>query len=199
MSAPARAPLVGVLLVGGASRRFGSPKQLAPWRGGTLGECVAAALAAAAGEVVLAGDGEVAPALAGLRRIADAAGARGPIAGLLGALGALPGRTLLAAACDQPLLDAAALAWLVGQSRPGALAVVARLAPGGIEPLPGLYAPAVRAVLAELEAAGGSLQPLAARADVVVAAPPAERRRAWSGVDRPQELAALAAAEEERG
>jgi molybdopterin-guanine dinucleotide biosynthesis protein A len=192
---PAAAALVGVLLVGGESRRFGTPKQLAPWRGRTLGEQVAAALAAVAGEVVLAGAGEVAPALVALARAADAAGVRGPIAGLLGACAARPGRALLAAACDQPLLDAAALAWLAGERRAGTVATLARL-PGarGVEPLPGVYEPEVRPLLAAFAATGGSLQPLAARADVRIVTPPPELALAWASADDSAALARLAAA-----
>jgi molybdenum cofactor guanylyltransferase len=194
-----RAPLLGVLLVGGESRRFGAPKQLTPWRGRTLGEQVAAALGAVAGEVVLAGDGEVAPALAALPRVADAAGLRGPIAGLLGALAAHPDRALLAAACDQPLLDATALAWLVGERRDGTLATLARFAgAAGLEPLPGVYEPAVRARLVALAAAGGSLQPLAACADVRVVAPPPELAAAWASADDPAALERLAAEADKR-
>jgi len=191
---PSLPPLVGALLVGGASRRFGRPKQLVLWRGATLGERVAAALAAVAGEVVLAGEGEVAPALAALFRAADAAGARGPLAGIAGALAARPGRAVLAAACDQPLLDAAALAWLAGERRPGTLATLARLAPGGIEPLPAIYEPSAAPVLAALAAAGGSLQPLAGRADVRVVTPPPALAAAWTSVDTPAALARLDAA-----
>ena len=59
-------PLVGALLVGGSSRRFGSPKALARLCGVTLAERVAAALAAVADEVVVAGAGELPPALSAL-------------------------------------------------------------------------------------------------------------------------------------
>ena len=192
----ARLPvLVGGLLLGGESRRYGSPKQLARWGEVTLAERAAAALAAVTGEVVLLGAGEVPPALAGLVRIADAPGARGPIAGLVAGLAAYPGRALLALACDQPLIGRAELAWLAERRRGGAIAVVARWAAAGIDPLPGLYEPAALPVLRELAARGGSLQPLAGRADVVAEPPPAALRRAWTSVDRPAELAALVAAQ----
>jgi molybdopterin-guanine dinucleotide biosynthesis protein A len=185
------APLLGGLLVGGESRRFGRPKALATWRGSSLAECAAAALTAVAPEVVLLGGGPSPLSLSALRRLADAPGARGPLAGILGALGAHPDRALLVAACDQPLLSVAALRWLVGLRRPGAIAVVARLGGAGIEPLPGLYEPAARPVLEALARGGGSLQPLGDREDVLAPTPPAGLAAAWTSVDTPERLAEL--------
>jgi len=187
----AAAPLVGALLVGGESARFGSPKQLAIWRGASLAEHVAAALEAVTSELVAVGGGALPPSLASIERLADAGPTRGPLAGVLGALEARPGAAILAAACDQPRLTSEALAWLVAQRRPGAIAVVARRDAGGIEPVPGLFEPTSRAVLAELSATGGSLQRLAERSDVVVAPLPEQLATAWTSVDRPSDLESL--------
>ena len=187
----ALAEIVGGLLVGGASRRFGLPKQLVEWRGCTFGERIVAALGEVVDEVVLLGGGPVAASLSKLERRLDAAGVRGPLAGILGGLAAADGRALLVAACDQPLLSAEALRWLLARRRPGAIAVLARIAADGIEPLPGIYEPAAVGALTELARAGGSLQPLGRRDDVVVAAPPLELASAWTSVDRPESLARL--------
>jgi molybdopterin-guanine dinucleotide biosynthesis protein A len=185
--------IVGGVLLGGESRRFGGPKQLARWGDTTLAERAVAALAEIAGEVALLGAGEVPPALAGLERIEDVADVRGPIAGLIAALAAHPGRALLALACDQPLVGRAELAWLLDRRRAGVIAVVARWDEAGIEPLPGLYEPAALPLLRELAARDGSIQPLARRADVVAEHPPAALRAAWKSADTPAELAVLAA------
>ena len=185
------APLRGVVLVGGESRRFGSPKQLAAFRGSSFGALVVAALDSVVGQPYAVGEGALPPALADLPRLADARDARGPIAGLLGALEATPDTALLAVACDQPLVTGEALRWLVAQRRAGAIAVLARIGAGAIEPLPGIYEPEALAVLAVLAAAGGSLQPLGARDDVVVATPPRELVGAWTSVDTEAKRAEL--------
>jgi molybdopterin-guanine dinucleotide biosynthesis protein A len=177
------APLRGAVLVGGESRRFGAPKQLARFAGSTFGARVAEALARLAGPPLVVGAGALPPELESLPRVLDRVGLRGPIAGILGALTAFPEGALLAAACDQPLISAEALDWLVSRRRAGTIAVVARFEAGGIEPLPAIYEPSARRVLEDLAAAGGSLQPLGRRADVVVVAPPTEFLAAWTSID----------------
>jgi molybdenum cofactor cytidylyltransferase len=119
----------GVLLAAGRSRRFGRDKRLLPFRGSTLVETVAAALAAATSPrlVVLGpGDEEIAAALAplGFRALVNPA----PEAGLGRSL-ALAARELAAggatidglvvALADQPLADAALFAALVAAGRAG--------------------------------------------------------------------------------
>lgn len=185
---PALAPLVGGLLVGGASLRFGRDKALAQLEGRPLAERVAAALAAVTQEVVLLGAGPVPASLDGLARIADDPRARGPLAGLLGGLAARPGRAWLVAACDQPWLDAAALAWLVGERSPRAIAVLPRRGAHGVEPFPAVYEPEAAPVLALLAGGGSSFQPLAARADVATPRVPPGLERAFADVDFERDL-----------
>ncbi len=184
------APLLGGLLVGGASRRFGRPKALEPLQDRAFAEHVAAALAPLVEQLTLLGDGPVPAALERLPRLADAqvAGAQigGPMGGLLAALEHRPDAAWLVAACDQPFFTTAAGAWLLGARRPGTLATLARLEGGRIEPFPGLYEPASAAVLRRLATdSGGSFQPLAGREDVRVVAVPAEHRSAFADLDRP--------------
>ncbi len=185
--------LAGAVLVGGESRRFGRPKQLASWRGRSLVEHVVDALAAVVDEVVLVGEGELPAALAGLRRCADAPRLRGPLAGILGVLRAEPARAWLVAACDQPLLTPEALRWLIAKRHRGAIAVVARRGGDRIEPLPGLFEPDSIPALVELARSGASLQPLGLRSDVVAANVPAELAAAWTSVDSEALLAAIEA------
>ncbi|GMU64895.1 MAG: hypothetical protein AMXMBFR36_11690 [Acidobacteriota bacterium] len=185
---PALAPLVGGLLVGGASRRFGRDKALALLEGRPLAERVAAALAAVSREVVLLGAGPVPASLDAMARIADDPRGRGPLAGLLGAFAARPDSAWLVAACDQPWLDESALAWLLGERTPGAIAVLPRRGGPGVEPFPAVYEPGAAPVLALLAEGGGSLQPLAARDDVATPRVPGELERAFADVDFERDL-----------
>lgn len=184
-------PLFGGLLVGGASRRMGRPKQLLRYRGRTLAEIAAAALAPHVGELLLLGSGEVVPALAHLRRLPDPPGVSGPLAGLLAAHRWAPEAAWLVAACDLPLVGPEAVAWLKGARQPGCWAVVP-VHGGGVEPLLACYEPQA-AVRFEAEAAAGRLAPraIARHPKVATPTPPAELAAAWTNVNTPDVLAAL--------
>ena len=121
-------------------------------------------------------------------RIADDPRARGPLAGLLGGFAARPGRAWLVVACDQPWLDAAALAWLIGERSPRAIAVLPRRGDCGVEPFPAVYEPEAAPALAQLAGCGSSFQPLAARADVATPRVPPELERAFADADYERDL-----------
>ncbi len=208
-------PLVGGILVGGASRRMGSAKALLEWHGETFVERITAALTAVVPEVALLGSSpELPPTLAGLRVIDDLPGAFGPLAGVLAAFAARPGAAWLIVTCDQPLLQTATLEWLIARRRVDRIAVLPRLVPGRIEPFPGIYEPGCRAALAAIAAGaagvagaasvekaagaagaargrGGSLQPLAGLAEVDIAPVPRALRGTLRGVNTAAEWAAL--------
>lgn len=184
-------PLYGGLLVGGASRRMGRPKQLLTHGRRSLAEISAAALAPHVGEVLLLGSGEVAPPLASLRRLLDPPGVVGPLAGLLAAHRWAPDAAWLVAACDLPRVGPEAVAWLMGARRPGRWAVV----PGhgvGVEPLLAVYEPQALEWL-EGEAAAGRLAPraIADHPKVSIPTPPDALAGAWTNVNTPEALAAL--------
>ena len=139
--------IVGVVLAGGASTRFGRDKALAVVDGVPLAERAHRALDTVCDEVVIADAGRrVLPAI---ESVADGPG-RGPVAGILGAAARRPGRTLLVLACDLPHAPPALLAriarcrgdWVVPRHD------------GGLEPLCALYRPAALEALAELVRAG---------------------------------------------
>jgi len=197
---PMLPPLVGGILIGGASRRMGRPKALLEWEGVTFLERIAAALQAVVPEIVLLGaTRELPSAVAHLPVVADRPGPRvtvgsqGPLLGLLAAFDFRPGAAWLILTCDQPRLTAATLRWLIAERRPGRIAVLPRRTAACIEPFPGLYEPECRSALEALAAPErrGSLQPLAGTTGVHVVPVPGRLAGELDGVNTAEELAEL--------
>ncbi len=132
------APPVGVVLAGGASRRMGWDKALSG-----LPALAAERLAAVCAEVAVADRGR--GLLPGFPSLQDAPGG-GPVAAILGAAAAYPGRPLLVLACDLPRVPVELLAELA--SSDACDWAVPRWG-RGLEPLCALYSPAAVALLAE--------------------------------------------------
>ena len=133
-----RLAATGVLLVGGASARFGSPKALALFRGETLAERGHRLLAEVCDEVVAVGK---AGELGGLPFpvVDDGTAERAPIHGLIAGLRRATHDVVVALPVDMPLVTADAIRAL---GRAGAV-------PGARVPLPGAYP---RRLLGPLEA-----------------------------------------------
>jgi molybdopterin-guanine dinucleotide biosynthesis protein A len=132
-----RLTVTGVLLVGGASERFGSPKALASFRGETLAERALRTLGAACEEVIAIGKAEDELALP-FPVLDDAADERAPIFGVVAGLRAAAHDTCIVLPVDCPLVTTGVL-----RSLASSIAVP----PTG--PLPGAY---TKAMLTELEA-----------------------------------------------
>jgi molybdopterin-guanine dinucleotide biosynthesis protein A len=133
--------LTGVLLVGGASTRFGSPKALAQFDGETLAEHAWRLLGEACDERIAVGkleDGLVLP----FDLLDDGTAVRAPIAGVVAGLRAARHDLAVVIPVDLPMLTAAALHELAAACRDVAMP------PSG--PLPGAYR---RTALPELERA----------------------------------------------
>lgn len=98
-------PLVGAVLCGGRSSRFGSDKALAPFRSSTVGAHVIGALRGAGVDPVVAVGGRAGDQL-GLPTVPDRRPGDGPLGGLATAL--LWARTgwVVIVPCDVPLLTA---------------------------------------------------------------------------------------------
>jgi aminoglycoside 6-adenylyltransferase len=138
-----RVAATGVLLVGGASERFGSPKALASFRGGTLGVRAWRLLNDVCEEVIAVGKVDDALDLP-FAVLDDGAEDRAPVFGVIAGLRAARYESCLVCPVDTPLVTPALLREL--------------LAAGAVPqtgPLPGVYA---KSILPELEARAGSGQ-----------------------------------------
>lgn len=182
-------PLLGGVLIGGASRRMGRPKQLLEIASRSFAERVVDVLAPRVREVVLLGAGEVPASLSSLARLLDAPGVAGPLAGILAAVESRTEDAWLVVACDQPWLDGALLDWLIAQRTPGRDGVLPRADEGRVHPFPGVYEPALGPRLRALAVAGGSsLQPLGRDPKVFTPSVPEPLRASLRDVDRSEEL-----------
>ena len=186
----AATPLIGGILVGGASRRMGRPKQLLEVEGVPMAERVASILEPEVGEIALLGAGDVPQSMARRRRLVDVDGIHGPLAGILAAVRWAPRAAWIIAACDLPKIDAAALRWLFGQRRPGRWAVIPRLE-AGVEPLFAMYEPQAGELLEDLAAAGEAApRRLAENAKVAVPEVPAALEHCWFNANTPHDVGA---------
>lgn len=181
--------LLGGILVGGGSRRMGRPKQLVEIGNQTMFERVADALAPHVAAIVALGAGELPAGWDPARRLADAPGVRGPVAGILSALQWAPQATWVVAACDLPDVTPAAIAWLLTQRRPNRAAVLPCLDTRGPEPLLALYEPAALPLIEQAASSGAGPASLAGHAAVAVVPVPAPLRQAWWDADTPTDLA----------
>jgi molybdopterin-guanine dinucleotide biosynthesis protein A len=184
-------PLAGGVLVGGASRRMGTPKQLLMFRGRSLAARAAGALLAHVSPVVILGAGALPDDMPSLPTLPDAPGMTGPAAGLVAALRWRPGSAWVFAPCDLPGIDERAVAWLIAQRRPGALAVLPRSDGIRVEPLFALYEPEGLELLAGLAAAGKPPRELAHHPRVACPVVPPELRASWTNLNTPEDAAAL--------
>jgi len=172
--------LTGVLLVGGASRRFGAPKALARLDGETLAERAWRLLGEVCDERLAlgkAGDGLTLP----FPLLDDGADVRAPIAGLVAGLRAAAHEASVVVPVDCPLLepgDLRALAEAGGD---------AAVPPTG--PLPGAYRRSALPVLERNLAAGRlALRDALAELDVRVVDVPPER---LANVNTPADLVSI--------
>lgn len=187
-------PVWACVLIGGKSSRMGRPKHLLRTDGGgTWLEMTVARLHALADGVVLAGAGEIPPALSHLARLPDAPGVAGPLAGILAAMRWQPGVSWLVVACDLPSLTEEAVRWLLAARRPGRWAIIPRRSRDShVEPLLACYDRRCRVWFEELRLSGSLRIGMAARRPQVHSPViPAAYLRAWDNINTPQELELL--------
>lgn len=182
-------PVIAGVLVGGGSSRMGSPKQMLEHEGRRLIDRVVDAVHGRLGDPVLLGSGVVPEALSASRRLPDAPGIPGPMAGLIAALRWAPSSAWLVTACDQPLISPRAIDWLLGQRRPGCWAIMPRLADGPVEPFLAIYEPQALELFERLVRTGRSGPwRLAEEATVISPAPPEGLAASWRNVNTPEEF-----------
>jgi molybdopterin-guanine dinucleotide biosynthesis protein A len=183
--------VLGLVLVGGQSRRMGRPKQTAAYKGSTLAEAVVRSLRPHVEQVVLAGSGPVPAAIEDLVRISDAPELRGPMAGVLAALRWSPESAWLVAACDMPWISSEAVAWLLRQRHTEHWAILPRSSPGQIEALFAFYEPqALRLVESRAAAGRWGLRHLVNDERVLCPTIPEKLAGAWRSVNTLEELRA---------
>jgi molybdopterin-guanine dinucleotide biosynthesis protein A len=153
---PGLAPLRGLVLAGGASRRMGTDKAALEYHGRTQLERACEQLARHCGQVFVSmrrGQADDA-ARRGRPAIFDIHDGIGPIAGIAAAQAALPDSAWLVVACDLPFLTDASLEGLV-EHRDGRAVVAYRSTHDGLpEPLCAIYEPATRDDILAAIAAG---------------------------------------------
>lgn len=188
---------VGIVLAGGASRRFGCDKATLRIEDGgaeTLAGRAFRRLAEICAEVAVADAGRA--VVPGAQSLPDGPG-RGPAAGLLGAARAFPARSLLVLACDLPAVPAALLARLSEVAADGGYDLALPRWREGAEPLAAFYGGKALAALGRRVAAGNyALFDLAEESELSVAelsepdlqlfGPPEE---IFANVNTPEDLA----------
>lgn len=150
----ARAPLYGLVLVGGESRRMGKPKWALSYHEEPQALRTAKLLATVCEQVFLSvRPGQDVSGLEAFPQIADRFPSWGPMAGMLSAMHEHPAAAWLVAATDLPFLDEPTLKALVDGAHPFKIATAYTSANDGLpEPLCAIYQP--RAAQRLLQAAG---------------------------------------------
>jgi len=137
--------LTGILLVGGASTRFGSPKALAEFEGETLAGRAWRLLGEVCGERLAVGKAADRLELP-FPLLDDGSEVRAPLVGLVAGLGAAASEVAVVIPVDMPRLRADDLRELAAACRDAAV--------GQYGPLPGAYRKSALPVLEEALAAG---------------------------------------------
>src|SRR5947209_7267292 len=109
--------VVGAVMAGGRSSRFGRDKALLVVNGETLLQRTVATLREVAADVVVLGPPERATQVSGVEVLQDAVPGIGPLGGIYTALRARPGCAALVVAVDMPFLNAVLLRHLVALSK----------------------------------------------------------------------------------
>lgn len=152
------APVYGLILAGGASKRMRRDKAALKIQGVTQLDRAFELASRHLGKVFvsLRADQTSDPTRARRPMIVDSVEGEGPIVGIRSALAAHPEAAWLVLACDLPFVSDAAIDGLLRERDTGSLATAYRSAHDGLpEPLCAIWEPAAAKVLAAYQAEGG--------------------------------------------
>ncbi len=143
---PPLAPLFGLVLAGGASRRMGQDKAALALHGRPQLDWACDTLARHCERVFVSirADQQDDPVRRGRPVIVDVHDGAGPIAGIAAAQAAHPQNAWLVLACDLPFVDDAAISHLIGRRDGRPVVAYASSHDGLPEPLCAIYEPASR-------------------------------------------------------
>ena len=152
------APIYGLILAGGASKRMRRDKAALEYQGKTQLERAFELAARHVDQVFvsLRADQISDPMRAQRPMIVDSFAGEGPIVGIRSALAAHPEVAWLVLACDLPFLSDTAIQGLLRRRDPSALATAYKSAHDGLpEPLCAVWEPAAAPILADYQTGGG--------------------------------------------
>ncbi|WP_457576086.1 molybdenum cofactor guanylyltransferase [Desulfomarina sp.] len=187
-----RIPLWACVLIGGKSSRMGRPKHLLPGPDGRSWlERTVETLRPFVTDIIISGAGEVPKGLSTLRRLPDAIGTVGPLAGILSATGWLPMASWILVACDMPDIQSRALAWLAGQRAAGRWGIVPRLSEDGfLEPLLACYDMRAATIFEELRQQNiMKISRVGVHPKIYNPVIPGELNGSWRNINTPEQLA----------
>ena len=178
-------PLRAGLLMGGKSVRMGRSKALLRIGRESLIERSFSILSGVTLQTALLGSGEVPASLASACRLPDAPGVEGPLAGMLSAFRWDHQSAWVISAVDMPLMNEQAWKWLLKQRRPGAWAVLPRLADkSAAETTGACYEPMIFEYLEELAREGiFKLQAIARHPKVITPIIPPALAASWKNAN----------------
>jgi molybdopterin-guanine dinucleotide biosynthesis protein MobB len=188
-----RRSLLGGVLIGGQSRRMGSPKHRLMISGESLLTRVAGVLDSRTDGVVILGRGLIPEDACNFERLPDAPGTgQGPLAGMMTAHRWAPRASWVVAACDMPGVSAEAFDWLVEQRRPGRWAIIPRDDEGRLQPTLALYEPQAGTLFrALIEDGRRAVRHVAEWPGVWTPPIPGDFAQAWVNVNTPEDLDAF--------
>ncbi len=190
------APLYGLVLSGGRSRRMQRDKAALAYQGMTQLERTMALLEGRVERAFVSVRAEQRedPLRARYRLIADQRDDLGPAGGILAAQASVPEAAWLVLACDLPFLDARTLDHLIGARDPARAATAYRSSRDGLpEPLCAIYEPSSHAALAAAVVAGRNCpRKFLISADTALLEPPSPG--ALENINTPEQFAQASAA-----